>query len=421
MLTAAAAGSSTGDYRATDMRPSGSWSVGLSSGSFDFSYPIPMPPSVGGSAPDLSFGYDSGSVDGYTNASNNQASWTGLGWDLSPGFIERKYRGCPDDVDSGQSEQASWGDLCWESPYPHDGEDNDSATTRSLATMEISLGGHTSQLIRESSGVYRLEDDPGWRVEHKSGGPNDDQDGEYWNVFTPDGTQYRFGYCQDGGGGATHSNWTVPVVGDDADEPCHADYPASCRQTWRWNLDRIVDRNENSTYLYWVNEGNYYKRFASSNLLAYDRGGYLSEVDYGTNSNVAGDHVTGKVVFNTVNRCTERIDGTATTCPTMAASPSSYPDVPTDLVCSSTSCDHFSPSFFTTTRLDSVETFFWDASTSGWVNDTLLKLAYKMPNPTGLTDPVLWLDKITEVGEAGGDADAIDELRLSLPDRPGRL
>ncbi|WP_285630346.1 RHS repeat-associated core domain-containing protein [Actinoallomurus iriomotensis] len=407
VLASTAAGSSTGDYRATDMRPSGSWSVGLSSGSYNYSYSIPTPPSVGGSAPDLSFGYDSGSVDGYTNATNTQASWTGLGWDLSPGFIERKYRGCAEDVDSGQSDQVSWGDSCWESPYANDGEDNDNATTRGLATLQISLGGHTSQLIRESSGVYRLEDDPGWRVEHKSGGPNDDQDGEYWVVYTPDGTQYRFGYGQDGGGTATHSNWTVPVVGDDADEPCHGDYPASCRQTWRWNLDRVVDRNENSTYLYWENETNYYKRYASSNLLSYDRGGYLSQVVYGTNSSVAGDHVAAKVVFNTVNRCTERIDGTATTCPTIASSSSSYPDVPTDLICSSSSCSNYSPSFFATKRLDSVETFFWDASSSAWVNDTLLKLSYKMPNPTGLTASVLWLDKITEVGEAGDDADAI--------------
>jgi len=406
VLTSSAAGTSTGDYRATDMRPSGSWSVGLSSGSYNYSYPIPLPPSVGGSTPDLSFGYSSGAVDGFTNATNTQASWTGLGWDLSPGFIERKYRGCSDDVDSGQSDQASWGDLCWESPYANDGEDNDNATTRGLATMEISLAGHTSQLIRESSGLYRLEDDPGWRVEHKSGGSNDDQDGEYWVVYTPDGTQYWFGYGQDGGGGADHSNWTVPVVGDDTDEPCHADYPASCRQTWRWNLDRIIDRNENSTYLYWENETNYYKRFASNNLLSYDRGGYLSQVAYGTNGNVTGDHVAAKVVFNTVNRCTERMDGAAATCPSLSQA-SSYPDVPTDLICSSSSCSNNSPSFFETKRLDSVETFFWDAAGSAWVNDTLLKLSYKMPDPTGLTSPVLWLDKITEVGEAGDDADAI--------------
>jgi hypothetical protein len=407
VLATEAAGTSAGDFRATDQRPSGAWSVGLGSGSFNYSYPIPMPPPVGGKAPDLSLTYDSGSVDGFTNGTNTQAGWTGLGWDLSPGFIERKYRACAEDVDSGQSDQASWGDMCWESPYRNDGEDNDDATTHSLATVSITLGGHSDQLIRESSGVYRLENDPGWRVEHKTGGPNDDDTGEYWMVYSPDGTQYRFGYGQDGGGAADHSNWTLPVVGDDSDEPCHDSYPASCRESWRWNLDRIVDPNENSAYLYWVNEGNFYKRFASGNILAYDRGGHLAEIDYGTNSNVSGDHVGAKVVFSSVNRCTERIDGTATSCPTIASSPSSYPDVPTDLICSSTSCGHFSPSFFTTTRLDEVETFFWDAPNSTWVNDMLLRLGYKMPNPTGLTDPVLWLNTITPVGEAGDDADKI--------------
>ncbi|MET4644971.1 hypothetical protein ABID95_004722 [Streptomyces atratus] len=37
----------------------------------------------------------------------------------------------------------------------------------------------------------------------------------------------------------THSVWTVPVFGDDSDEPCYKSTgfaDSSCNQAWRWNL-----------------------------------------------------------------------------------------------------------------------------------------------------------------------------------------
>jgi hypothetical protein len=103
-----------GDYRATDLLPSGKWSVGLRSGGFSYTYPMQLPTPPDGTAPDLALAYSSQSVDGRTSATNNQASWVRLGWDLNPGFIERRYRACVDDG------EPTWGDLCWHSPYAGD-------------------------------------------------------------------------------------------------------------------------------------------------------------------------------------------------------------------------------------------------------------------------------------------------------------
>jgi hypothetical protein len=68
-----------GDYRATDMLPSGSWSVGEQAGDFSYSYPLNLPEPPYGHAPDLALGYSAQAVDGRTSATNNQASWAGLG------------------------------------------------------------------------------------------------------------------------------------------------------------------------------------------------------------------------------------------------------------------------------------------------------------------------------------------------------
>ena len=62
-------------------------------GDFAWSYDMPVP---GARRPDPEVGlsYSSGSVDGRTANTNNQASWVGDGFDLSPGFIERRYKPC---------------------------------------------------------------------------------------------------------------------------------------------------------------------------------------------------------------------------------------------------------------------------------------------------------------------------------------
>ena len=377
-LVSMASGTGTGDYRATDLSPSGKWSIGPQSGAFTEAYPLKVPPPIAGDAPELGFGYDSSSVDGRTSATNNQASWAGLGWNLGLGFIERKYRSCVDDGDPYHA------DLCWSSPYSG-AEDG--------AAVVMSLDGVTTELIRTGDGTYRMRDDRGWRVEHKFGATNDDDTGEYWVVSTPDGDQHTFGSRPD-------SNWTVPVVGDDAGEPCHSTAPVPCRQSWRWNLDKIVDANENVTAVYWAKETNNYKQANGGATYRYDRGGYLDRVEYGM---LAGQQAAAQIDFTAVPRCTQRVNDPAASCPPVtSANASSYPDVPMELICADgAACTKWSPSFFLTGRLDSISAKVWDTGTRKWQEVTRWQPRFAFPaQPDGSTAS-LWLNSIQQIGVWG--------------------
>ncbi|MEU7413442.1 RHS repeat-associated core domain-containing protein [Streptomyces sp. NPDC042638] len=373
-LVSTASGGS-GDYRATDLKASGKWSVGPESGDFRYSYPLPLPPPPYGKAPDLSLEYSSQSVDGRTSASNNQASWVGLGWDLNPGFIERKYRACVDDGSPTLS------DLCWHSPYSG-AEDG--------AEYVISLQGTTTELIKDGNGRYHAEDDPGWKVEHTYDGANSDNSKEAWVVSTDDGTRYFFGYHED-------SNWTVPVIGNDSGEPCHDAAQSLCRQTYRWNLDEIRDPDENDTRFSWTKETNYYKRFSNGDKESYDRGGYLSRVEYGMQT---GEKPADRVDFTTAYRCLSDVTKQSPDCaaPT-SSSDSDYPDVPVDLICTSgQACTKNSPAFFVTRRLASITTQVWDPATSAYLQVDRIQPTYAMPDPPGATDAMLWLNYIQVQG-----------------------
>ena len=101
-IMALSASSDTGDFSQTPMSPSSSWQAGDSGGEFSWSYDLRVPPVPGGLEPDLSLGYSSGAVDGQTAGKNVQPSWVGEGWDFQPGYIERTYRACTDDVATGK-------------------------------------------------------------------------------------------------------------------------------------------------------------------------------------------------------------------------------------------------------------------------------------------------------------------------------
>lgn len=381
LLRAGPSGSDTGDYRATSLSPAEKWSVGANAGAYAESYPLDLPPSVGGDAPELALEYNSASVDGRTSATNNQASWVGLGWDLGQGFIERKYKSCVDDGDAYHA------DLCWSSPYSND---------ESGAAFVLSLDGVSTELIKTADGTYRTRDDLGWRVEHFYGGTSEDNTGEYWVVSTPDGDKHTFGYRRD-------SNWTVPVVGDDAGEPCHATAPVPCRQTWRWNLDEIVDANENVTNLYWTPETNNYTQANGGASYKYDRGGYLDRIEYGMRD---GQHATARVDFTAVPRCTQRVNDPAASCPPVtSASATSYPDVPVNLICADgAACTNLSPSFFLTSRLDSSVAQVWSAGTQQWQDVTRWKPTFAFPPSPDGTTPSLWLNSIQQTGVWGSEA-----------------
>jgi hypothetical protein len=50
------------------------------------------PPVPGGLEPNLSLGYSSSSIDGRTSNTYTQPSWVGDGFELWPGYIERRAR-----------------------------------------------------------------------------------------------------------------------------------------------------------------------------------------------------------------------------------------------------------------------------------------------------------------------------------------
>ncbi|HXS64594.1 MAG TPA: hypothetical protein VN767_17185, partial [Streptosporangiaceae bacterium] len=102
-------GGEAGTYAATSLGPEGSWSV--NDGNFSYDYPIAVPPALGGTAPDVTFAYDSETIDGQTSAQNPQGSQIGDGWTYSPGFIEQSYEPCSQDTAATAAEA---GDECWD-------------------------------------------------------------------------------------------------------------------------------------------------------------------------------------------------------------------------------------------------------------------------------------------------------------------
>ena len=98
--------STGGDYRTTSLQPSATWSAGGSTGDFSWSYPLRMPPALGGPMPGVGFSYSSQSLDGLTSASNSQPSWLGDGFSFDVGFIERRYKAC-----SRRTVTPAWGTL----------------------------------------------------------------------------------------------------------------------------------------------------------------------------------------------------------------------------------------------------------------------------------------------------------------------
>lgn len=386
-LMAAAAGPS-GNFGATPLSPSATWQVSAQTGDFTWSYPLEAPPAAGGPEPDLALTYSSGSLDGRIAGQNSQSSWVGDGWDLSAGFIERRYVPCAQDMTSAGANNAGHptGDMCW-------GGYN--------ATM--AFGGHGGDLVRDAAtGAWKLKDDDGTRIELLTNSANGDNDGEYWKVTTTDGTQYWFGRGRRSTTDtlAQNSAWLVPVYGNHAGDPCNASTFASssCLQAWRWNLDYVVDPSGNSmTYVY-AKEENKYSRNIGSAVSTYTRGGYLTRVDYGQRAGSETDTPPQRVELAVAERCVPSGSITCDPAQLTAATASSWPDVPFDLICEGTACP-YTPSFFTRKRLASVTTKVWAGSAYQAVDTWTL--THTMPDPGDATSATLWLASIQQRALAG--------------------
>ncbi|MCT9080259.1 RHS repeat-associated core domain-containing protein [Streptomyces fulvoviolaceus] len=388
--TTDAAKSGAGSYQATSLNPSAAWNAGGSSGDFTWSYPLSVPPSNGGPAPSLAITYDSQSVDGRLPSTNNQPSWVGEGFDLSTSYIERSYDSCDDDGQSGKN------DECWT---------NDNAT--------LVLGGKSSPLIKDrTSGDWHPKTDDGERVVHSTGATNGDDDGEYWTVTTEDGTKYVFGKNRlpgwTTGDAVTDSTWTAPVFGDDSGEPGYDQGTAfsgrALTQAWRWNLDYVVDPHGNAMSYWYTKETNHYAKNGTTtgNGTEYDRGGYLSRIDYGITDSTVFGKAPEKVTFTTAERC---LVTSSEDCSSLTSSTASHwPDVPYDQICASGKvCDATGPTFFSRKRLTGVTTSVWDASlaTPAYRDVDSWALAHSFPDPGDGTSAGLWLTSITRTGKDG--------------------
>ncbi|WP_223773175.1 HYD1 signature containing ADP-ribosyltransferase family protein [Streptomyces sp. 135] len=415
MVLALAAGtkSGSGDYKATPLAASSTWEAGGSSGSFTWSYPLRTPPAAAGPKPDLSISYDSGSVDGRTASTNNQGTAIGEGFDLTSSYIERKYGSCDDD---GQDKKY---DLCWK-------YDNAS----------LVLNGQATELVKDdTSGTWRLKNDDASTVTRHTGADNGDDDGEYWTLTTGDGTTYTFGLNKLEGAGAeerTQSVWTVPVFGDDENEPGHKDGSSFSgrdkKQAWRWNLDLVQDTHANTmTYWYQAEHNNYDKLGDDTTGTDYTRGGYLKEIRYGQRASTlfsAKPAASNKVTFTYAERCL----ATGTGCDALTEDKrDNWPDVPYDTVCKDgDKCTgNVGPSFFTRKRMTGITTYAWNAAAAtpayAAVDAWELKQLYLDPGDTGdTTDQSLWLDEIKHTGKRGTDL-ALDPVKFTHAFLPNRV
>ncbi|GAA0524195.1 RHS repeat-associated core domain-containing protein [Paractinoplanes ferrugineus] len=399
-LAAAAAGKD-GDFGATSLSPSATWSAGANSGAFSWDYPMRVVPATG-PTPDVNLSYSSAAVDGRSEVTNNQPSWIGEGFDYAPGYIERRYVPCAEDSKNGANSTKASGDLCWRS---------DNAT--------MNFGGHSGELIYQAGKGWHLRDEDGSKIEKLTGATNGDTGsatygdiGEHWRVTTTDGTQYYFGLDDlPGETSATNSTLTVPVFGNHTGEPCHQSAFASsdCVQAWRWNLDYVVDVRGNTMSYWYGKETNKYARNATdSDDVTYDRAGYLIRVDYGTYDRTAATHGIAErntepyaqVKFQTDMRC-------FTNCGTEAApTTANWKDTPWDQECkaSAASCPgKYTPTFWTTKRLKKITTSVWDttAKTPAWQDVESWTLGHTFSATADSTHTGLWLERIDHSGLVG--------------------
>ncbi|WP_416968491.1 ricin-type beta-trefoil lectin domain protein [Streptomyces sp. 4F14] len=415
--------SAAGDFTASPLLSSGSWSSGSSSGAFTYGYQIQVPESAGGLTPKVAFNYSSQTVDGRTSASNNQASWIGDGWDYNPGSITRTYASCREDSkkDGSNNKTHRTADLCW-------GSNN----------ATLSLGGSTTELVW-ADGKWTTANGDGavvQQIRDESTG-NGAYKGEYWIVTTRDGTKYHFGKHKLPGapsGTVTDSVLTVPVYGNHSGEDCYQSEwkNSACTQGWRWNLDYVEDLHGNAMSLWWQKEENYYARnFNFKAPVKYDRGGWLDHIDYGQRNklnSIFGSPATSRISFAVAERCLPK-DGVCSDTNFADKDPGKYRiwfDTPADLRCQSKKmCWNAGPSFWTRKRLTSVSTETQRVAGST-ARQPVDKYTLTQNFPVLKTGPntALWLESVQRTGyDPAGASTTLNAVRFesNAEDMPNRV
>ncbi|MGW1268551.1 ricin-type beta-trefoil lectin domain protein [Streptomyces sp. NPDC002491] len=356
---------SGGDFGASPIVSAGSWTAGGSSGAFTYAYTMAAPQVPAGPSPNVTLSYNSQTSDGRTSSTNNQVSWVGEGWDYNPGSITRTFVGCAADTANANNKGHFTGDQCWGS-----------------YNAVLSLNGTTTELVRDdATKQWKSARGDNMRVELldaadykritgiEDGSHNGDDDGEFWRVTTDDGTQYYFGLNRlpgwTSGRPETNSVLSVPVAGNHDSDPCHkpAFKDSFCDQGWRFQLDYVVDTNDSAMTLWWEKEKNAYARnMKEKPPVLYDRGGYLTHIDYGQRAGTLfSEEPLGRMRFHAAERC---FDGNSFN---VACSESNFDskqsdrtrpwfDTPADLSCEpGKKCQTYAPTFWSRKRLTAVD------------------------------------------------------------------
>lgn len=398
-------GAPGGTYNATSLDPSGSWTGGGSSGSFNYSYPLASASAPSDLVPAMGLSYSSASTDGKTAATQSQASWAGEGWGTPNSFIEQSFQSCAESPE-GTAAPTKIYDRCYDGPI-----------------YTLSLNGSTSALVWDATKkVFKTETAEGATIVHYctlptgkttfsdptcTAGTNNGSAtyfNDWWKVTNRDGTTYSFGTNRlpgwASGKAATNSVAYQPVYSSHAGDPCYnATFSAAvCTMPYRWGLDYVVDTHANAMSYYYKLDTNYYGAYNGASMKPYVRDQYLDHIDYGFTDGNAYGTVANKYVFTTGARC---VSGTCT--PLSATTAPNWPDVPYTQICASgATCKSYAPTFFSTVRLASITSQQYSTATSTYTALDTYTLTQSIPQTGDGTAATLWLDKIVHTASALG-------------------
>ena len=408
-------GGDGGNYAATELKPSGSWSAGGNGGAFTYNYPIISPAGPSAVAPAVSLSYSSASADGQTSATQAQANWAGDGWATPRSYIEQTFTACSNEP-GGSPSPKSTSDMCQAGPI-----------------LTLSLMGSSTALVWDSGlQVWRPANDDGSVITHVTNTNNGSgtYNSDYWTVTTRAGAVYYFGRNQlpgwSAGKATTDSVDYQPVYGAHPGDPCYnaAGFDQSwCIAAYRWNLDYTVDTHGNAMSLYYKRDKNFYGQNNGAVMAEYVRDSHLDHVDYGFTDGQAYGTVPNRIEFVTGDRCV------AGTCqPLNEANKANWPDVPFDLICASgATCTSRGPAYFSTVRLASIITKQWSTAASAYQTVDTYTLTHTIPATGDATAPTLWLSKIdhTRLGRGRRKCDlpavAVRQHPPAQPDQRGEL
>ncbi|MCP4967464.1 MAG: hypothetical protein GY926_19800, partial [bacterium] len=231
---------------------------------------------------------------------------------------------------------------------------------------------------------------------------------DHWEVTTPEGTVYTFGEGRTPTlGRETNSVDTVPVYVPGSG--CRADL---CDTAYAWHLDKTTDTVGNAQYRFYTQETNWYLAKISSTGVSprkYVRASRPFGIEYG-NAPGTSDLPSSMVYFTYTAADTDLV-------PDYACSIFNY------------SCGQTEPAFYTSQRLDTVQTWVRDGSGagSGWrdVGEWVLDAdKHSKPKDTGDTignGTYLRLNKITQQGiNRNGSSGAMPSVNYTYTDKANR-